>query len=299
MLIAVLTKAAKQNLFSFIHQKNPSKTQISRHYKNNVFSIIEILVYRDIVKFTSGAYEISSSFVYKKDIVAFEAFLVHRDGMYSAITATEAKICYDMIPLKEGGKNYVLAMDFKARIEKMRISDYINLSQYRNLLDAGCGSGYYSEQFLSISPKSTATLIDYDVILNETKKIIGKQIKTRINLKPCNLLEKTVTSTNHDIAFLFSVIHQYGEKEIILLLKNIRDMLTAGGTLLIYDYIPKNKFNLSSYIFSTMMQSVTPHGKVYSLKELDGILLKTGFKVERFIPVTDNQRSLLVCSRKD
>jgi len=232
----------------------------------------------------------------------FAAYLRHKGRVCEALLKvgpkTKRGTQTGQIPRTGEEEDYTRAMHFAALRRGLALPDTMDWTSCRNIIDAGCGSGYYSYLLLSQSDSMTATLVDYPEILTVTKEYTSSVgLQDRVRLVACNLLAASPpVSTHHDAALLFSVMHQYCFEENVAILRNLHEVLEDGARLLICDYISTETYhNHQAAAFALLMQAVTPNGQTYTMPEVNAMMAQAGFVVVDSLPADADGLTFVTC----
>jgi len=149
----------------------------------------------------------------------------------------------------------------------------------RRLLDIGCASGSYSEEFLKSSQAMTATLFDLPPVIRiAERRLSGTGLLDRITLVPGDFYKDELPA-GHDLALLSAIIHQNSPEQNLDLYRKIFNALLPGGRLVIRDHIMSSDHVTPSggALFAVNMLVGTPGGSTYSFEEIKSSLESVGF----------------------
>jgi precorrin-6B methylase 2 len=201
----------------------------------------------------------------------------------------------DMFQEKEDEtRGFITAMYNTAMTVAPILSNKIDLSSSKTLIDIGGGAGTYSVFFCKANSNLKATILDLQGTLEITKELIsGSSVLNRINLVEGDYNKEI--NGKYDVAFLSNIIHGEGEVENIALIKRVYNALNNGGKIIIQDFILDNDKTSPQFpaLFSLNMLLFTENGRTYSFQEIEVWLKKAGFKgISRMD--TNNSRSISV-----
>ncbi len=199
---------------------------------------------------------------------------------------------------EEMRRAFALAMKQHGKGTAYRLAKLVDCSDVNRMLDLGGGPGSYAIAFARCYPHLKAVVFDKDhQALKIAKEDIAKQnLKDRISLKKGDFFVDDIGS-DYDLVLLSSIIHAFGEKENISLLRKVRGSLRHGGRVVVRDFIldeSKTK-PASAAIFAVNMLVNTKNGRSYSFSEVKNWLHSLGFKDIHRIPMG---RSQLIIGRK-
>jgi ubiquinone/menaquinone biosynthesis C-methylase UbiE len=174
---------------------------------------------------------------------------------------------------------YINAMHGLGVIQAEKISVLSDFSRVKTLLDMGGGSGVYSLVLAKKYPHLKAVIYDFPEVCGITEKFI-RQFKAQSQVSLCkgNLLTDGVPQ-GFDAVLLSQVLHQYGTKECISILRKAYHALNKGGKLIINETLLDGEETgpLPSALFSLNMLIHTPRGSSYSGKRIRCWLQRIGF----------------------
>lgn len=149
------------------------------------------------------------------------------------------------------------------------------------ILDLACGSGAWSIPFALADSFSRITAQDLPEVLNLTHQYIRRfRLENQYEFLSGDLSQADLGKAQYDLIILGHICHSIGETETRKLIKRIYEALKNGGRLLIAEFIPNDlrTGDKIPLLFSLQMLLDTPHGDVFTLKELKRWLLLSGFK---------------------
>lgn len=110
-------------------------------------------------------------------------------------------------------------------------------ARYRRLLDLGGSHGLHSIRFCQHYPDLQSTIVDLPSALGQTAgSIAARGLSERIRLQPGDL-QSVDWGGEHDLVFYLSVAHNHTAEDNARIFKRIADSLSAGGLLVIHEYI--------------------------------------------------------------
>jgi SAM-dependent methyltransferase len=288
--LLALMRAAEHGIISSLAMAPMEAMEIEQRYGRSGRDLLDVLCGLSIAaRSASGHYSLTEDGDYslaRGHVRELEAFLRHKRRVYQSMLCNpgrlEGAIAPTEIPGIGEGEDYVRAMHFTALRRNMVLPGSLGLAGCQTIIDAGCGSGYYTHRLLSASESAGATLVDYAEVLEvagEYTALAGLQ--KRVSMVACDLLSAPLpVATAHDTALLFSVMHQYGFEENVTLLRNLRGVLTDQARLVVCDYIsPAPHRGSVDAAFSLLMRAATPCGQTYTFHELRAIMREAGFTV--------------------
>ena len=170
-----------------------------------------------------------------------------------------------------------------------RLMRHIHLGRAKSLLDLGGGAGSYAFALLRKTPGLKATIFDrppaVKVALAEAKKV---GLSRRVSVIGGDLFTHGYGGP-YDVVFYSNVIHIYGPKENLQILRKIKNSLNPGGRLITVEYfLDRDRAHppdVSS--FALMMYIFTESGRCYTWEEVIHWLRPMGFSHFRRTCVTE------------
>ena len=190
---------------------------------------------------------------------------------------------------------FIAAMHQRAVPQSVEVANVLDLSNVKNILDIGGGSGAFSFEFLKRAKDATAVIFDLPSVVPITKKYIDRSglsgsVRT---LAGDYLLDGF--GKGFDLVYISAVIHINSPSENLDLLKKSAAALNPGGQVVIMDHImneDRTEPNAGA-IFAINMVAGTKHGDVYTENEIRSWMLEAGLKNIKRIN-TENESSLMI-----
>jgi len=203
--------------------------------------------------------------------------------------------------------NYMLKMDYIAKLVAPRVVNFLNFTQGK-LLDVGGGIGRYSILLAQKFKNLKITLIDRSRVAEIAMKIIAQEgLQKHIDVVSGDILDFQFED-KYDAALLANVLHLYPPKKVEVILKRLRSLLKNSGQLIIVDYLlPSNKKpNLDFLLFSLHIMIHTQGGRCYSIGECYKFLKNCGFSFDlvkridtsRLGPIDQRFPTLIIATRE-
>lgn len=196
---------------------------------------------------------------------------------------------------------FVMAMHERAKGIGSILSQIIDLSGRRRLIDVGGGPGTYSVMLCQRTPGLTATVLDRPGVLEVTRELVDAAgFADRVSLLPGDYLA-TPFGSGFDVALLSGMMHRETEDGVMLLLTKAFAALEPGGQIVVSDVFfdddHKNSPPFTTSFALNMM--VTSHeGSAHAKTEMQRWLAAAGFTA---IEVRDlprpNPHSLILGTR--
>lgn len=175
---------------------------------------------------------------------------------------------------------FVMAMHERARGIGSILSQIIDLSGRRRLIDVGGGPGTYSVMLCQRTPGLTATVLDRPGVLEVTRELVDAAgFADRVSLLPGDYLT-TPFGSGFDVALLSGMMHRETEDGVMLLLTKAFAALDPGGQIIVSDVFfdddHKNSPPFTTSFALNMM--VTSHeGSAHAKTEMQRWLAAAGF----------------------
>ena len=180
--------------------------------------------------------------------------------------------------------------------EAAALSDAVDLSGCRQMVDGGGGSGIYSVALCRKYPQLHSVLLDCKETLNITRDVIADDAETdRITLKEADITRDEF-GENVDAVLLSDVL--YDEALAPRILKNGYRCLRSGGILVIRGYYadPVHSRPLFGALFALNQMVHDPGRKLLTLTSLQECVVNAGFSAIDTRPLT--HRSFLLQAQK-
>jgi predicted O-methyltransferase YrrM len=183
-------------------------------------------------------------------------------------------------------ESFLMAMYHNASNLAPRITQEIDLSQKRHLLDLGGGPGTYAIHFCQANPNLRATVFDLPTTKPFARKTIRRVgLSFRIHFKAGDYLRDTVRGS-YDVAWLSQILHSMGPESCLSVIKKAVSVLEPGGLILVHDFLLNDTHDspLFPALFALNMLVNTEEGRSYSEGEVKDMLVKAGVRNIRRLP---------------
>jgi SAM-dependent methyltransferase len=175
-------------------------------------------------------------------------------------------------------EHFLLGMFNVAAQQAGTIAAALDLRNRTRLLDLGGGPGTYAIHFCLQNPHLSAVVYDLPTTRPFAEKIIARYgLEQRIQFMEGDFLRESLTG-RYDAVWISQVLHAMDDESSALLLEKAARMLTPGGLLLIQEFILNDVGDGPAHpaLFGCNMLVGTESGKVYTEKELLGLLRRSG-----------------------
>jgi 2-hydroxy-4-(methylsulfanyl)butanoate S-methyltransferase len=162
------------------------------------------------------------------------------------------------------------------------MSKRVDLSDRKQLLDIGGGSGAYSLAFCAANPRLDSTILDFPQTI-ETARTYARQsgLADRI----AHLAGNAITTDwpkGHDVVLMSYVWSAVGGDDIAVLARRAFDALPPGGLVLVHDFMVENSREQPAFAAWYLLGSIfdNPNAVCLTPAYVEDALLRVGFKVE-------------------
>jgi hypothetical protein len=191
--------------------------------------------------------------------------------------------------LKTDNKTFISAMNCIGHLgEAKALKDIVDLSGFKQMTDAGGGSGLYSLALCQKYPHLHSTIMDVKETLPVTAEFIANhQGNERITLREGNFL-KDPLGDNLDAVLLSDVM--YGEFDAKIILKNAWQSLGQNGVLIIRGYYanPGRSGPIFGSLFAVKLIVDNPERKILTISNLEDNVRNAGFEIIKVKPLTEH-----------
>jgi hypothetical protein len=234
--------------------------------------------------------------------------IAHQDDLWSAWgklheavkTNRAASERWSLIEEPQVHRNFIMAMHDGAVVGAPLVADTLDLSDKKQLFDAGGGPGTYSIFLVKKYPGLKAIVFDLPQTIEITKEIIAKYgVNNRITTQAGNYFKDDFGHGN-DVVLLSAILHSMSPERSKILLKKAFDSLIPGGLVVVREGLLNDDeiSPLGAVLFSLNMLVNTGEGQSYSGKEIMELMQSVGFKDMKVVPLPRGARSSLVMGVK-
>ena len=162
------------------------------------------------------------------------------------------------------------------------MSKRVDLSDRKQLLDAGGGSGAYSLAFCAANPRLNSTILDFPQTI-ETARTYARQsgLADRI----AHLAGNAITTDwpkGHDVVLMSYVWSAVGGDDVAVLARRAFDALPPGGLVLVHDFMVENSRGQPAFAAWYLLGSIfdNPNAVCLTPAYVEDALRQAGFKIE-------------------
>ena len=221
-----------------------------------------------------------SSKFYQGGIVnMFENWYEAWGGLYNTVkTGTPSALMHQSYTDEET-RNYMMGMHNRALSQSDVLTDMIDLSGKKQLMDVGCGPATFAVKFCEKYDGLNAVAMDREQNLKIAKEIVDQYgMQDRVELRPGDYNNDSLGSGN-DAMLLSSMTNQESPENIKKLLKKCYDSMNKDGVIMIQEQLlhaDKKGPQLAALIGVNQIIN-TVGGSSYSTAEMEEILREVGF----------------------
>jgi len=175
---------------------------------------------------------------------------------------------------------FVMAMHERAKGIGSIVSQIVDLTGRKRLLDVGGGPGTYSVMLCQRTPGLTATVLDRPGVLEVSRELVDAAgFADRVALLPGDYLQ-TPFGSGFDVALLSGMMHRETEDGVMLLLTKAFAALEPGGQVIVSDvFFDDDHKNSPPFTtsFALNMMVTSDHGSAHAKTEMQRWLQAAGF----------------------
>ncbi len=201
------------------------------------------------------------------------AAFIYRDGMASAMEQAES------------ARHFTLALAGRAKNVAPALALAVDLSNSRQLVDIGGGTGLYAIALLQRFPQLNAVVLDRPEVLAVAAEMASEQgVQDRLELLPGDMFADPWPE-DCDTILLSNILHDWDEPECRELLGRCAAALPTGGKLLIHDVFLNDDLAgpLPLALYSAALFTLT-QGRAYSAAEYRDWLSAVGLISQPPVP---------------
>ena len=159
------------------------------------------------------------------------------------------------------------------------LSEKIDFSSYKNLLDLGGGSGAYSIILTNKYKELNAVILELQKVCETTNEYIEKLAdKTRVKTLAGDYLKDEFPKS--DVILMAQILHSHSIEQCKFMIKKSYDILPSDGMIIINEFVlnPDKTGPVMPVVFALEMLLNTKEGNSYTAKEISSWLEGAGFK---------------------
>jgi len=183
-------------------------------------------------------------------------------------------------------RNYMLGLRDLAALSAHEVVSKIRLrTPPRSLLDVGGGHSYYVIAMCDRFPTLQATIVDLEPATRVGREVVAQAgLSDRIQFRP-GRLQETPFGENHDVAFLFNVMHHLDEETNRVTLERLQVALAPGGKLVVWESFREERARPRKDQVGSLLAlyfGITSRQQTYGFNQVAGWARAAGFrKIQR------------------
>jgi len=221
----------------------------------------------------------SSKFYQGGIVYMFENWYEAWGGLYNTVKTGKPSALMHQAYSDEETRDYMMGMHNRALSQSDVLTDMIDLSGKKQLMDVGCGPATFSVKFCEKYDGLNAVAMDREQNLKIAKEIVDQYgMQERVELRPGDYNTDSIGSGN-DAMLLSSMTNQESPENIKKLLKKCYDSMNPDGVIMIQEQLlwaDKKGPQLAALIGVNQIIN-TVGGSSYSTAEMEEILREVGF----------------------
>ena len=178
---------------------------------------------------------------------------------------------------------FIAAMHSRAIHQAKEVAAVLDLSETKNILDIGGGSGAFTFEFIREKPSIRGTIFDLPNVIPITRNYITREgFSDSVSTIAGDYL-KDEFGSGYDLILLSAVIHINSPEENKILMNKCAEALNPEGQIVILDHVMNEDRTLppAGAFFALNMIVGTEKGDTYTENEIKSWLQHSGFKYIR------------------
>lgn len=167
------------------------------------------------------------------------------------------------------------------QVRALYFRKFMKYFDFRSILDAGCGFGFYSFYLAKKYPLKRIDACDHNPKVIE----IDKKIRDRLHCKNLHFFQKDLLdlseSNKYDLVYCIDVLEHIKEDEQVI--ENIFKALRKGGIFYLHVPQKKAKVHLQRFDDCARMCNAGHVRKGYSKEQMVQLLEKKGFEIKKVV----------------
>ncbi|MGA9120736.1 MAG: methyltransferase [Bacteroidota bacterium] len=214
------------------------------------------------------------------------------EGLKTGLPQNELKDSHSESQFNDFYSNPESLAEFMRAMAGIQMGAFISLAQqfdfspYRRFVDIGGGNGSLSIQVALHNPQIECTTFDLPVVEPVAKDTIDRfSLSTRIRTAGGDFFNDDLPQG--DVVAMGNVLHDWNEKEKLLLMKKAFDLLPAGGAFVCIESIIDNNRSENAFglLMSLNMLIETKGGFDYTFNDFDRWAHQSGFHRTEWLPL--------------
>lgn len=181
----------------------------------------------------------------------------------------------------------VFASHFRLARQAAATLKQTGLTDVKNVLDIGTGSGVWGAAFAATYPEAQVTYFDQASVFEQVKSNLTRlKVEGRANLRPGNLFVDEFGEGQYDVITLPQVLNVLSPKDVPNLLARAAKALHPRGVLVIAEYVLSDERDGPlDHLYFQFRRVITNEGDLLSHKEYAALLKDVGLTQTRLHPL--------------
>lgn len=200
---------------------------------------------------------------------------------------------------EEKTKSFIAAMNTNAMPNAKFVSETVDFTNDKRILDMGGGAATYSIAVAKKYPNIQATVVDLTPIANLAREYVNEAgLSNRVEVVDGDY-SKDTWGDGYDSVFLFAVIHQEVPSTTLKMFKKARACLNDGGKLILSTFVLDDSKTSPpfSVMFGLELLVVTKNGYVYTAKEIIDLLSQAGFASSKIVDNSTGPATFIIATK--
>lgn len=165
--------------------------------------------------------------------------------------------------------------------EAKGVAESITLKNVKRMMDLGCGSGFYSIEFLKKNPLMKVIFYDYPKVIKQTEKYLEE---ANIDDNNYSLVSGQIKDASFeddlDLIYASFIFEEFSIWDNIEIMKNCYNSLNPNGRLIIHENLINNDRTspVDSVLYSLNLKLHTEKGDTYTENDYWIMLKEAGFQ---------------------
>jgi O-methyltransferase domain/Dimerisation domain len=184
--------------------------------------------------------------------------------------------------------NFVEGMNSMTELVSPAIATLYPFEDIKTLCDVGGGTGTVLAAALRKHPHLKGILHESPTLLNKAIIHLNEwKVADRVKLVPGNFFDEVPAGA--DAYLLKTILHNWNDENVLLILRNCRKAMTIGNKILIVDFIHSTDYVTTLEPFMNLMGMCVSSGRERDLDYLIRLFNQTGFIYTRTIELPGRQ----------
>ena len=205
-----------------------------------------------------------------------------RDGA-SASTAALGKPFFDWLhnDRPDAAATFDGAMQSLSSVAGPLVVKAVELAGVRSICDVGGGTGRLLRTMLDAAPTARGTVFDLADVVSGAVDVLGDLAPDRWSTVAGSFFDGGVIPDGHDRYVMQAIMHDWGDEQAGIILRNVRAAMTPDSRLWVIDSIldPAERDDISKAV-DMLMLTVTEGGRERTQAEWQRLFAANGFRIE-------------------